>query len=106
MNISLLRSRWVKPVMMAVALYGTWVLMLLALQRSMIFPGAGSSPVPPNESALSAAGIERWSARLMPLLLITLLALVLYVLTLDGAMDGPMGQCRQPEDQQTEPHRK
>ena len=34
------------------------------------------------------AGIERWSARLMPLLLITLLALVLYVLTLDGAMDG------------------
>jgi NSS family neurotransmitter:Na+ symporter len=33
-------------------------------------------------------GIERWSARLMPMLLITLVVLVLYVLTLDGAMDG------------------
>lgn len=34
------------------------------------------------------AGIERWSTRLMPLLLLTLLALVAYVLTLEGAMDG------------------
>ena len=34
------------------------------------------------------AGIERWSSRLMPLLLITLVALSLYVLTLDGAMTG------------------
>lgn len=33
-------------------------------------------------------GIERWSSRLMPVLLITMLALVLYVLTLEGAMDG------------------
>ena len=33
-------------------------------------------------------GIERWSARLMPALLITLFLLVAYVLTLDGAMDG------------------
>jgi neurotransmitter:Na+ symporter, NSS family len=33
-------------------------------------------------------GIERWSARLMPILLGTLLLLVAYVLTLDGAMDG------------------
>lgn len=33
-------------------------------------------------------GIERWSTRLMPMLLITLLCLVLYVLTLDGASDG------------------
>lgn len=33
-------------------------------------------------------GIERWSARLMPILLVTLLVLVLYVLTLDGAMEG------------------
>ncbi|MEH6589671.1 MAG: sodium-dependent transporter [Halioglobus sp.] len=33
-------------------------------------------------------GIERWSTRLMPLLLISLLLLVGYVLTLDGAMDG------------------
>ncbi|MFK7976352.1 MAG: sodium-dependent transporter [Halioglobus sp.] len=33
-------------------------------------------------------GIERWSARLMPAMLVTLVALVGYVLTLDGAMDG------------------
>lgn len=33
-------------------------------------------------------GIERWSSRLMPLLLVTMLALVIYVLTLDGAMEG------------------
>ncbi|MFK7830425.1 MAG: sodium-dependent transporter [Congregibacter sp.] len=33
-------------------------------------------------------GIERWSSRLMPLLLVTLFALVGYVLTLDGASDG------------------
>lgn len=34
------------------------------------------------------AGIERWSARLMPAMLVTLVALVAYVLTLDGAMEG------------------
>lgn len=34
------------------------------------------------------AGIERWSERLMPALLITLVALVAYVLTLDGAIEG------------------
>ena len=33
-------------------------------------------------------GIERWSSRLMPTLIITLLALAGYVLTLDGAMAG------------------
>jgi NSS family neurotransmitter:Na+ symporter len=33
-------------------------------------------------------GIERWSSRLMPVLLLTLVLLVVYVLTLDGAMDG------------------
>lgn len=33
-------------------------------------------------------GIERWSSRLMPMLLLTLIALVLYVLTLDGARQG------------------
>ena len=33
-------------------------------------------------------GIEKWSARLMPMLLITLFALVGYVMTLDGAMAG------------------
>ncbi|MFT6365184.1 MAG: NSS family neurotransmitter:Na+ symporter [Bacteroidia bacterium] len=34
------------------------------------------------------AGIERWSARLMPMLLVSLILLVAYVLTLDGAMEG------------------
>ena len=33
-------------------------------------------------------GIERWSSRLMPLLLTTLVLLVLYVFTLDGATEG------------------
>jgi neurotransmitter:Na+ symporter, NSS family len=33
-------------------------------------------------------GIERWSARLMPALLVSMLLLVGYVLTLDGAMEG------------------
>lgn len=34
------------------------------------------------------SGIEKWSARLMPMLIVTLVVLVLYVLTLDGAMEG------------------
>lgn len=33
-------------------------------------------------------GIEKWSARLMPSLLVILLLLIVYVLTLDGAMEG------------------
>ena len=33
-------------------------------------------------------GIERWSARLMPVLLVTLVMLVIYVLMLDGATEG------------------
>ncbi|RZO80351.1 MAG: sodium-dependent transporter, partial [Halieaceae bacterium] len=33
-------------------------------------------------------GIERWSRRLMPLLIATLIALALYVLTLEGALKG------------------
>ncbi|MFV0278224.1 MAG: sodium-dependent transporter, partial [Parahaliea sp.] len=33
-------------------------------------------------------GIERWSSRLMPVLLVTLLVLVGYVITLDGASEG------------------
>jgi NSS family neurotransmitter:Na+ symporter len=33
-------------------------------------------------------GIERWSSRLMPLLLVALVSLVAYVLTLDGASEG------------------
>ena len=33
-------------------------------------------------------GIERWSTRLMPALVVTLVALALYVFTLDGAVEG------------------
>ena len=33
-------------------------------------------------------GIEKWCSRLMPSLLIILVALTIFVLTLDGAMDG------------------
>ncbi len=33
-------------------------------------------------------GIERWSARLMPVLILTLLILIAYVLTLEGATEG------------------
>lgn len=33
-------------------------------------------------------GIEKWCSRLMPALLVTLLLLIVYVLTLDGAADG------------------
>lgn len=39
-------------------------------------------------SAGVTRGIERWSTRLMPALLLTLVCLVIYVLTLDGAVDG------------------
>ncbi len=34
------------------------------------------------------AGIERWSTRLMPLLFVLLIALIIYVLTQDGAKEG------------------
>ncbi len=33
-------------------------------------------------------GIERWSTRLMPMMIVTLIVLVFYVLTLDGAREG------------------
>ena len=33
-------------------------------------------------------GIEKWCSRLMPALLLILVSLIIYVLTLDGAMDG------------------
>jgi len=33
-------------------------------------------------------GIEKWSTRLMPMLIVILLGLIVYVLTLDGAMQG------------------
>ena len=44
-----------------------------------------------NMAVISAGvqgGIERWSSRLMPVLLVTLGLLAVYVITLDGAMEG------------------
>ena len=38
-------------------------------------------------------GIERWSRRLMPLLIATLIALSGYVLTLEGALAGLKATC-------------
>ena len=60
--------------------FGIWrnlvfMLLFMALTIGIISAGVNS-------------GIERWSARLMPALLITLVLLVGYVLTLDGAMEG------------------
>ncbi len=60
--------------------FGLWrnvvfMLLFMALTVGIISAGVNS-------------GIERWSARLMPALLVTLVILVGYVLTLEGAMDG------------------
>lgn len=53
----------------------SFMLLFLAMTAAII--GAGVSN-----------GIERWSSRLMPVLLLTLFALVVYVLSLEGAMEG------------------
>ncbi|RLQ23073.1 sodium-dependent transporter [Seongchinamella sediminis] len=50
----------------------------------LLFMGLTTSII----SAGVRSGIERWSERLMPAMLLTLLVLVAYVLTLDGAMEG------------------
>ena len=49
--------------------------LMLILTASIILKGVKS-------------GIETWSRRLMPLLLVLLVALIAYIATLDGAMDG------------------
>ncbi|MEO1079112.1 MAG: sodium-dependent transporter [Pseudomonadota bacterium] len=58
------------------------------LSRNLIFMLLFMSLTVAIISAGVREGIERWSSRLMPLLLATLLALVFYVLTLDGAAEG------------------
>lgn len=58
------------------------------LVRNLLFMGAFLVLTIVIISAGVRGGIERWSARLMPILLVTLILLSLYVLTLDGAMDG------------------
>jgi NSS family neurotransmitter:Na+ symporter len=59
-----------------------------SLSRNVIFMGIFMGLTVAIISAGVRDGIERWSSRLMPLLLGTLLALVVYVLTLDGALEG------------------
>ncbi len=59
-----------------------------ALPRNLIFMGLFMVCTIGIISEGVKSGIERWSARLMPVLLITLVLLVLYVLTLEGAMEG------------------
>jgi NSS family neurotransmitter:Na+ symporter len=58
------------------------------LGRNLLFTGIFIALTIGIISAGVREGIERWSERLMPALLVTLLALVAYVLTLDGATEG------------------
>ena len=60
--------------------FGLWRNLLFMLLFMLLTIGIISAGV--------REGIERWSERLMPALLLTLFFLVIYVLTLDGAMDG------------------
>lgn len=59
-----------------------------ALPRNLAFMGLFMVCTIGIISAGVQGGIERWSARLMPVLLVTLVLLALYVMTLDGAMEG------------------
>ena len=63
-------------------------LVAFALPRNLLFMLGFMGLTIAIISAGVRDGIERWSSRLMPMLLVTLVALVLYVLTLDGAMEG------------------
>ena len=54
-------------------------------------------------------GIEKWCSRLMPALLVILVLLIVYVLTLDGAMEGLRGVSRaglQPRNEPTARHQR
>lgn len=59
-----------------------------AMTRNVIFMGLFMALTVTIISAGVRDGIEKWSSRLMPMLLVTLLCLVVYVLTLDGASEG------------------
>lgn len=65
----------------------TW-LTSFGLPRNLIFMLAFMALTVSIISAGVTKGIEAWSERLMPILLISLALLVVYVLTLDGAMEG------------------
>ena len=59
-----------------------------SLQRNLLFMLLFMGATAGIISAGVQDGIERWSSRLMPILLLTMLALAIYVLTLDGALQG------------------
>jgi NSS family neurotransmitter:Na+ symporter len=59
-----------------------------SFSRNVIFMGLFMGLTVAIISRGVTSGIERWSNRLMPILLITLLALVIYVQTLPGAIEG------------------
>ncbi|MEM6483510.1 MAG: sodium-dependent transporter [Pseudomonadota bacterium] len=65
----------------------TW-LVGFSLSRNLIFMILFMGLTIAIISAGVRNGIERWSSRLMPILVVTMLALVAYVLTLDGALEG------------------
>jgi len=58
------------------------------LGRNLLFTGIFIALTIGIISSGVREGIERWSERLMPALLVTLVVLVVYVLTLDGALEG------------------
>lgn len=59
-----------------------------SLVRNVLFAAAFIAFTVSIISAGVREGIERWSSRLMPILILTMIALVIYVLTLDGAAEG------------------
>jgi NSS family neurotransmitter:Na+ symporter len=59
-----------------------------SFERNILFMSAFIALTAGIVSGGVQAGIERWSSRLMPVLLISLILLVAYVLTLDGASKG------------------
>ena len=65
----------------------TW-LVSFGFIRNVVFMGLFMVLTIGIISAGVREGIERWSSRLMPMLLITMVSLVVYVLTLDGATEG------------------
>lgn len=65
----------------------TW-LTSFSLERNILFMSAFIMLTAGIVSGGVQAGIERWSSRLMPVLLVSLILLVAYVLTLDGASEG------------------
>jgi len=58
------------------------------IERNLVFTVIFMLLTTAVNSAGVSNGIEKWSSRLMPVLLVILLLLIVYVLTLDGSMEG------------------